>query len=73
MSQLSHQAGLERAHSALADGTTLSPATSAPALAAIAVPSHPLARRLRGWAAWALIFALLAWAWAPAEMYRAGA
>jgi phosphonate transport system permease protein len=32
-----------------------------------------LARRLRGWLAWALIFALLAWAWAPAEMYRAGA
>jgi phosphonate transport system permease protein len=67
MSQLSHPAGLERAQPALADSA------AAPALAAIAVPSHPLARRLRGWLAWALIFALLAWAWAPAEMYRAGA
>jgi phosphonate transport system permease protein len=38
--------------------------------AGIAVPSHPLSRRIRGWLAWALIFALLAWAWAPAEMFR---
>src|SRR5262245_36928206 len=36
----------------------------------IAVPSHPLSRRMRGWLAWMAIFALLAWAWAPAEMFR---
>ena len=38
--------------------------------AGIVVPSHPLSRRIRGWLTWALIFALLAWAWAPAEMFR---
>ena len=42
-------------------------------LAAVAVPSYPLARRLRGWLAWAAVFALLAWAWAPAEMFRVSA
>jgi len=34
------------------------------------MPQHPLARRLRGWLLWFVIFALLAWAWTPAEMYR---
>ncbi|MEA2971166.1 MAG: phosphonate transport system permease protein, partial [Alphaproteobacteria bacterium] len=38
--------------------------------AGIVVPSHPLSRRIRGWLTWALIFGLLAWAWAPAEMFR---
>jgi phosphonate transport system permease protein len=42
-------------------------------LAAVVVPSYPLARRLRGWFAWAAVFALLAWAWAPAEMFRVSA
>jgi phosphonate transport system permease protein len=39
----------------------------------IAVPRQPLSRRLWGYALWIGLFALLAWAWAPAEMYRAGA
>jgi phosphonate transport system permease protein len=38
----------------------------------IVVPRHPLLRRLTGYALWAGLFALLAWAWAGAEMYRAG-
>jgi phosphonate transport system permease protein len=37
---------------------------------AIAVPRQPLPRRLLGWLFWFVIVALLAWAWAPAEMYR---
>ncbi|CAN5178824.1 phosphonate ABC transporter, permease protein PhnE [soil metagenome] len=37
------------------------------------VPQYPLSRRLRGWFGWALLFALLAWSWVPAEMFRAGA
>jgi phosphonate transport system permease protein len=37
----------------------------------IAVPHHSLARRSRGWALWLIIFALLAWSWGPAEMFRA--
>jgi hypothetical protein len=41
--------------------------------AAVAVPSYPLPRRLRGWLAWAAVFALLAWAWSPAEMFRVSA
>ena len=52
---------------------TATPAHAAHDLAAIAIPSHPLGRRLRGWLAWAAIFALLAWAWAPAEMFRVSA
>jgi phosphonate transport system permease protein len=39
----------------------------------IAVPRYPLSRRLWGYALWIGLFALLAWAWAPAEMYRVGA
>lgn len=38
-----------------------------------AVPIYPLARRVRGWLGWALVFALLAWSWAPAEMFRVSA
>jgi len=41
------------------------------ASAAPAVPRHPLARRLIGWLFWFVIVAVLAWAWTPAEMYRA--
>jgi phosphonate transport system permease protein len=37
------------------------------------VPHYPLARRLRGWLAWAVVFALLAWAWSGAEMFRGAA
>jgi phosphonate transport system permease protein len=39
----------------------------------IVVPRQRLSRRLWGYALWIGLFALLAWAWAPAEMYRAGA
>jgi len=38
-----------------------------------AIPHYPLARRLRGWLIWALIFGLLAWSWNPAEMFRVSA
>jgi phosphonate transport system permease protein len=37
----------------------------------IAVPRHSLARRSRGWTLWLIVFALLAWSWGPAEMFRA--
>jgi hypothetical protein len=40
--------------------------------AEIAVPSHTLARRARGWMLWLVIIALLVWSWGPAEMSRAG-
>jgi phosphonate transport system permease protein len=40
-------------------------------LAEILVPRQPLGRRLRGWLFWLVIMALLAWAWQPAEMFRA--
>jgi phosphonate transport system permease protein len=39
--------------------------------AAPAVPRHPLTRRLTGWLLWFVIVAVLAFAWTPAEMYRA--
>jgi len=42
-------------------------------LAEILVPAQPLGRRLRGWLFWFAIMALLAWAWQPAEMFRASA
>src|SRR5262249_60666660 len=68
MLQVPEQASLERVGS----GATAMPTHGGTVrdLAAIAVPSHPLGRRLRGWLAWAAVFALLAWAWAPAEMDR---
>jgi phosphonate transport system permease protein len=39
----------------------------------IVVPQHPLARRLRGWGLWLVLMGLLAWSWAPAEMFRVSA
>src|ERR1700704_1996555 len=68
MLQVPGQARLERAGPAIVAGPL--PAPAANDTTAIAVPSYPLARRLRAWLAWALIFALLVWAWAPAEMFR---
>jgi hypothetical protein len=59
MLQVPDQAGLARA---AGSAETATPAHSVRDLAAIAVPSHPLSRRVRGWLAWAAIFALLAWA-----------
>jgi phosphonate transport system permease protein len=41
-----------------------------PELAGIVVPTYPLSRRIRGYLIWLALFALLAWAWAPAEMFR---
>src|SRR5512147_1624050 len=38
-----------------------------------AVPLYPFARRARGWLGWAFVFGLLAWSWAPAEMFRVSA
>lgn len=35
------------------------------------MPRHPLTRRLRPWLCWFAIIALIAWAWSPAEIYRA--
>ena len=37
----------------------------------VAVPSHPLARRARGWTLWLIVIGLLVWSWGPAEMFRA--
>jgi phosphonate transport system permease protein len=68
MLQVPDQAKLERAGSV--ETATPAHGGTVHALAAIAVPSYPLARRVRGWLAWGAIFALLAWAWAPAEMFR---
>ena len=45
----------------------------APTGAGLIVPHYPLARRLRGWLVWAFVFALLAWSWNAAEMFRATA
>jgi phosphonate transport system permease protein len=54
------------------DGASLAGAATAPAAADdIAVPSHPLARRARGWTLWIVVIGLLAWSWGPAEMFRA--
>src|SRR5262249_2818252 len=69
MLQIPGHARLDRAGSATT--ATLPGAEAVRDLTAIAVPSYPLARRVRGWLAWAAVFALLAWAWAPAEMFRA--
>jgi phosphonate transport system permease protein len=40
------------------------------AIAAVTVPRYPLSHRLRGWLIWAFVFALLAWSWNAAEMFR---
>ena len=51
---------------------SVAPFTARPAPApGVAVPQYPLARRLRGWLAWAAVFGLLAWSWNAAEMFRA--
>src|SRR4051794_26007178 len=68
MLQVPRQARLERAGPAMTDAPLHYPAAND--TAGVVVPSHPLSRRIRGWLTWALIFALLAWAWAPAEMFR---
>ena len=47
------------------------PAAPQPADAEIAIPSHPLARRARGWTLWLIVIGLLVWSWGPAEMFRA--
>jgi phosphonate transport system permease protein len=36
----------------------------------IAVPQHPLSRRMQSWILFLALLALLVWSWAPAEMYR---
>ncbi len=70
MLQVSDQARLDRTGSAAADTATAPQPATAHDLAGIVVPAYPLSRRIRGWLAWAAIFAVLAWAWAPAEMFR---
>jgi len=52
---------------------TVAPLDNRPASPAIAIPEYPLARRIRGWLGWALVFALLVWSWNAAEMFRASA
>ncbi len=37
------------------------------------IPRQPLASRVRGWLGWLLVIALLAWSWAPSEMFRVSA
>ena len=39
----------------------------------IVVPRHPLSYRLRAWALWLVLMGLLAWSWAPSEMFRVSA
>jgi len=41
--------------------------------AEIIVPRHPLSHRLRAWALWLVLMGLLAWSWAPSEMFRVSA
>ena len=53
--------------------TQLQPQVAKPDIAAIAVPTLPLSHRIRSWLIWLALFALLAWAWAPAEMFRVSA
>lgn len=44
-----------------------------PPASGLAIPQYPLARRMRGWLGWVLLFGLLAWSWNPAEMFRVSA
>jgi phosphonate transport system permease protein len=37
------------------------------------VPTRPLSHRAWNWVLWFVVFALLAWSWAPAEMFRVSA
>jgi phosphonate transport system permease protein len=39
----------------------------------IVVPRHPLSQRLRAWLLWLALMGLLAWSWAPSEMFRVSA
>ncbi len=39
-------------------------------LSRVEVPRPPLLARLRGWIIWIIIISLLAWSWAPAEIYK---
>jgi phosphonate transport system permease protein len=41
--------------------------------AEIVVPRQPLSRRLRAWLLWLALMGLLAWSWAPSEMFRVSA
>ncbi|MDX2266099.1 MAG: phosphonate ABC transporter, permease protein PhnE [Hyphomicrobiales bacterium] len=41
-----------------------------PQTGAAHVPTQPLLRRARLWLIWAVVIAVLAWSWAPAEMWR---
>jgi phosphonate transport system permease protein len=50
--------------------TATQPTETTGAPAALAVPRRALGERLRTWLVWAVIVALLAWSWQPAEMYR---
>jgi phosphonate transport system permease protein len=52
---------------------TLKDSRPAAAVPEIVIPRHPVARRLRGWLGWAIVFGLLAWSWNAAEMFRASA
>jgi phosphonate transport system permease protein len=61
--------------------SAVSPAAASPAPAVpphnddaeIIVPRHPLSHRLRGWLLWLVLMGLLAWSWAPSEMFRVSA
>src|SRR5260370_4715130 len=41
--------------------------------AEVIVPRHPLSHRLRAWLLWLALMGLLAWSWAPSEMFRVSA
>lgn len=53
--------------------TTIPNQTAQPTAPGLLIPTYPLAQRLRGWLAWAIVFVLLAWSWNAAEMYRVSA
>jgi phosphonate transport system permease protein len=57
----------------MTDAILKSDTTALARMADAAIPRHPLSRRLRSWFVWAVIFALLAWSFAPAEMFRVSA
>lgn len=48
-------------------------AVLASAVTGIEIPRIPLSQRMRMWFVWTIIFALLAWSWSPAEMFRVSA
>jgi phosphonate transport system permease protein len=54
-------------------GTARPIPSSAPSLPGIVVPTRPLSHRAWNWILWLLVFALLAWSWSPAEMFRVSA